>query len=350
MSGKATAGVAILLVAVTTTCLAAVLLGAGTVAIAACTDPAFGPSSSSPTPVAGWSAIGRWNRSQIGNASIIVTVGRQLRVPSRGWVVAVAAAMQESSLTNVGDLGSDNDHDSLGLFQQRPSQGWGNPAQLMDPVYAATQFYTHLLRVPHWQDLPLTEAAQAVQRSATPDSYSIWEGDAIAVVAAVSGLGQAGLTTCGGAGTWTQPVRGPIVSGFRTANRPTHQGVDIGAPRGAVVRAASAGAVVRVRCDIEPVSWGCDRDGHPTLVRGCGWYLDIAHAAGIITRYCHLSTHPLVQEGQTVAAGEPIGIVGSSGHSSGPHLHFETHHGGDRSSAGAEDPVPFMRKRGAPID
>src|SRR5207247_2642707 len=79
-----------------------------------------------------------------------------------------AAAMQESSLTNTPGGGPD----SVGLFQQRPSQGWGTPAQLMDPVYAATQFYTRLLRVPHWQDLPLTVAAQAVQRSAFPDAYA----------------------------------------------------------------------------------------------------------------------------------------------------------------------------------
>ena len=353
MSGKAIVGATALLVAITTALVAVAFVGAGTVAIAACTNPTPGaalPSSSSLAPAGRGSAVGGWNSSQVANAAVIVAVGQQLEVPPRGWVIAVATAMQESSLINLGNVGAHNDHDSLGLFQQRPSEGWGTPAQLTDPTYAATQFYTHLLRVPNWQHLPLTEAAQAVQRSATPDSYSAWEADAVTVVAAVSGLTETVLATCGGAGTWTQPVHGPIVSGFRTASRPTHQGVDIGAPHGAVVRAASAGTVARVRCDIEPASWGCDRDGHPTLVRGCGWYLDIAHPAGIITRYCHLATRPYVHEGQTVAAGEPLGIVGSSGHSSGPHLHFETHHGGDHSSSGAEDPVRFMRERGAPID
>jgi murein DD-endopeptidase MepM/ murein hydrolase activator NlpD len=177
-----------------------------------------------------------------------------------------------------------------------------------------------------------------------------WERDAISVVAAVSGLAETVLAACGAAGTWTQPVHGPIVSGYRTRDRPTHQGVDIGVPRGTVVRVASAGTVARVRCNIEPAWWGCDRDGHPTLVRGCGWYIDITHSAGIITRYCHLAAQPLVHEGQTVAAGEPIGMVGSSGHSSGPHLHFEVHRNGDPSSAGAEDPAPFMRQHGAMID
>ena len=81
-----------------------------------------------------------------------------------GWVVAVATAMQESGLRNLGHLGDRNDHDSLGLFQLRPSQGWGTPAQALNPTYAATAFYVTLLRVPGWESMPLTEAAQAVQR------------------------------------------------------------------------------------------------------------------------------------------------------------------------------------------
>lgn len=73
------------------------------------------------------------------------------------------------------------------------------------------------------------------------------------------------------------------------------------------------------------------------------------HAQGIITRYCHLVSRPLVAVGDTVQAGDVIGDVGSSGNSSGPHLHFEVHVDGDRSSRGAIDPVPFMRSKGAPL-
>lgn len=94
--------------------------------------------------------------------------------------------------------------------------------------------------------------------------------------------------------------------------------------------------------------WGCDRDGDPTLTRGCGWYVDITHPGGIITRYCHQLVRPYVQVGQQVTAGQVIGITGSSGHSSGPHLHFEVHLG-DHSSATAVDPVPFMISVGAPL-
>ena len=107
-------------------------------------------------------------QEKFANATTIVTVGQQMRVPQRGWVVAVAAAMQESDLINT----LDGDRDSVGLFQQRPSQGWGSPAQLHDPQYASRQFYTKLLRVKNWQNLPLTVAAQAVETSNYPDAYA----------------------------------------------------------------------------------------------------------------------------------------------------------------------------------
>jgi hypothetical protein len=80
--------------------------------------------------------------------------------------------MQESRLTNLGNLGSRNDHDSLGLFQQRPSSGWGTPAQITDPVYASTKFYEKLKTIAGWETMPLTEAAQRVQISAYPDAYA----------------------------------------------------------------------------------------------------------------------------------------------------------------------------------
>ncbi|PSK65573.1 Murein DD-endopeptidase MepH [Micromonospora sp. MH33] len=124
---------------------------------------------------------------QARNAGAIVTVGERLRVPVRGWVIAIAAALQESSLINHGDLGPTNDHDSLGLFQQRPSQGWGTPEQIMDPGYAAGKFYERLLTVPGWERLPLTEAAQKVQRSAYPDAYAQHEARAAAIVASYTG-------------------------------------------------------------------------------------------------------------------------------------------------------------------
>ncbi len=146
-------------------------------------------------------------------------------------------------------------------------------------------------------------------------------------------------------------MHGPIVSGFRTPQRPTHQGVDIAAPAGTTIVAASADTVTVVACQAiaaDGSDYGCDRDGSPAI-KGCGWYVEIQHGGGIITRYCHMKTHPTVTVGQTVAAGEPIGLVGTSGNSSGPHLHFEVHVNNDRSSSGAVNPEIFMRDRGAPL-
>jgi hypothetical protein len=111
------------------------------------------------------------NAEQQANITTIVNVGRAHRVPARGWVVALATAMQESSLTNLPG----GDRDSVGLFQQRPSQGWGTAAQLADPAYAATAFYAALERIPGWESMPVTVAAQTVQRSALPGAYEKWE-------------------------------------------------------------------------------------------------------------------------------------------------------------------------------
>jgi hypothetical protein len=123
-----------------------------------------------------------WNSTQRENATTIVQVGLALGIPERGLIVALATAMQESSLNNYGHLGANNDHDSLGLFQQRPSMGWGSPEQVTDPVYSATAFYSALLRVPGWESMAVTVAAQTVQRSAFPNAYAKWEADATALV------------------------------------------------------------------------------------------------------------------------------------------------------------------------
>jgi hypothetical protein len=108
---------------------------------------------------------------QVDNARTIAQVAHDRGLPERAVVIALATAMQESTLRNL-DHG---DRDSLGLFQQRPSQGWGTPEQVQDPVYAAGQFYDRLVRVPAWESGRLTEVAQAVQRSGYPELYQRWQ-------------------------------------------------------------------------------------------------------------------------------------------------------------------------------
>ncbi|MBC2878074.1 MULTISPECIES: C40 family peptidase [Streptomyces] len=108
---------------------------------------------------------------QIPNAKTIVATGISLKVPERGQIVALATAMQESRIRNLNY----GDRDSLGIFQQRPSQGWGTPQQIRDPVYASTRFYKALLEVHGWQQMTVTQAAQAVQASGLPDAYAQWE-------------------------------------------------------------------------------------------------------------------------------------------------------------------------------
>jgi murein DD-endopeptidase MepM/ murein hydrolase activator NlpD len=144
-----------------------------------------------------------------------------------------------------------------------------------------------------------------------------------------------------------------VGSGFRTGDRPNHQGVDLIAARNTVIRTASAGRVVFADCDNG--TGNCNVDGSPQT-SGCGWFVEVLHADGIASRYCHMVRKPDVTDRQTVEAGDPLGLVGTSGHSSGPHLHFEIHHnincGNTRcglSSRNAINPVDWMRKVGAPL-
>ncbi len=159
----------------------------------ACTTSTTSGTNTSDTVASG--GVPGFDADQTKNAAVIVAVGKQMNVPAPGWVVAITAALQESDLVNV-DHG---DRDSLGLFQERPSQGWGTPAQVMDPVYSSTQFYRHLLAVPNWQQLSVNDAAQAVERSGYPQAYGPHVPTAEKIVAAVTGA--VCTNTSGGGGS-----------------------------------------------------------------------------------------------------------------------------------------------------
>lgn len=120
---------------------------------------------------------------QMANAATVSAVGISRHVPQRAITIALATAWQESKLRNL----SGGDRDSIGLFQQRPSQGWGTPAQISDPRYAARAFYTSLLKIDGWQNMRVTDAAQAVQRSAHPEAYEKWAGRAESLAKALTG-------------------------------------------------------------------------------------------------------------------------------------------------------------------
>jgi murein DD-endopeptidase MepM/ murein hydrolase activator NlpD len=171
--------------------------------------------------------------------------------------------------------------------------------------------------------------------------------------AAYRGIGPSSYPLTGPAATfeqnrplWTLPVPPTVIGGFRTVARPEHDGVDLPHARATPVVSASAGTVTTVRCNTSGPS--CDVDGSPAT-RGCGWYVEVHHRDDFITRYCHLIREPEVRVGDIVETGQVLGFVGSSGHSSGPHLHFEVHFGDKATRLNAIDPVPFMRFVGAPL-
>ncbi|MEU2171912.1 hypothetical protein ACH47V_11385 [Micromonospora chersina] len=123
------------------------------------------------------------NDEQTANAKAIIAATKKAGLPERAAVISIATSLQESKLENLGHLGDANDHDSLGLFQQRPSSGWGTPEQITNPEYSTLAFLKGLKQVDGWQDMPLTEAAQTVQVSAYPDAYAQWEQQAADIVA-----------------------------------------------------------------------------------------------------------------------------------------------------------------------
>jgi hypothetical protein len=119
---------------------------------------------------------------QATNARTIAQVAADRHLPQRAVVIALATALQETHLRNLPY----GDRDSLGLFQQRPSQGWGTPAQVQDPSYAAGRFFDHLVQVPDWQTGRLTDVAQSVQRSAFPLAYQRWTDEAQDIATAIA--------------------------------------------------------------------------------------------------------------------------------------------------------------------
>ncbi len=121
--------------------------------------------------------------TQMANAATITAVGIRRKMPEQAVVIALATALQESKLENI----EHGDRDSLGLFQQRPSQGWGTPEQIRDPRYAAGRFYSALKKVKGYKEMRVTDAAQKVQRSAYPNAYEKWADESAVLARALTG-------------------------------------------------------------------------------------------------------------------------------------------------------------------
>ncbi len=208
---------------------------------------------------------------QAGNAATISAVAVRRGLAPRAVTIAIATAMQESKLRNLRY----GDRDSIGLFQQRPSQGWGTVEQILDPVYASNAFYDKLVKVKDYLTRPLTEVAQDVQRSGAPTAYARHEDQAQALAAALTGSAPATLV-CRLAQPSTRPPSGavgtalkaefgiePVVSG-RTVTA-TADGATAWAIASWAVARGDALGVIEVEADGR--SWmRADPEAWPTVI------------------------------------------------------------------------------------
>lgn len=301
--------------------------------------PAGAATCQTAPDVGGVAPVGKLDGDQAKNAATIIAVGRTMGVPERGWVIAIAVALQESRLHNVhhGDAAGP---DSTGLFQQRGP--WGPRAVRDDPAGASRLFYDHLLAPtdwrgqpkPPWQTQPLTQAAQAVQGSAFPSAYAKHEATA---QQAVHDL--AGVTVAASICQQAAPVDGwmlPLPAGkvhAPTAEHHDYPAVDLPLLSGETLPVFSMTAGVAAPME-EPA--GC---GHGVYVRGTtGEWL-----------YCHLSQQ-LVRDGQQVRPGDQLGVSGWSGGvdppgPAGAHLHVQLRRGGKLTCV---QPVLDALKAGQP--
>lgn len=248
---------------------------------------------------------------QLSNAAAIISAGKSFGASPRDLVIALMTALQESTLRNL----SYGDRDSIGLFQQR--NAWGSRAARMDPYQATKMFFyggaagqRGLFDFKNREKMSLTQAAQAVQVSAFPNAYAKWETLARQLLGGYSG------TAVGGSG-FMRPLSGRVTSeyGMRThpitGKRRLHNGIDIAAPIGSIIHAAGSGGVQLAK-----------------TAGGYGKWTVLNHPGGIQTAYAHQSRF-MVSPGQTVSAGQPIGAVGMTGSTTGPHLHFMVGKNGD---------------------
>lgn len=309
------------------------------------------------------------SRQQLMHAATIISIGGRIAgVGRNGVIIALMAALTESSLRMLANPtaypeslkypndGAGSDHDSLGLFQMRPASGWGTVAELMDSEYQARAFFggpsgpnggspRGLLDISGWQLLDPGEAAQAVEVSAFPDRYQNYEPVAEAILTALtrpqpnrSSGATPGVPETSRvvfplpAGTYTTSDSfGPRIDPYTGAER-FHAGSDLPAPAGTPILAVADGVV----------TFAGERGTY-------GGLIILEHTVGgerVASYYAHMYDHGIhVAVGDSVAAGQHIGDVGSAGKSTGPHLHLEIHPGG--ASEPAVDALVWLAEHGA---
>ena len=317
---------------------------------------------------------------QLRNAAVVINAAAERGLGDRGARIGLITAIQESGLRNLANAGqftypargsrvmtaaqwaivreqvklsvslpndgvAPGDWDSIGLFQGRLSAGWGGTGpieaqvrNLLDPTYTAGRFYDQLETVEGWQTMEPTLAAQAVQRSAFPHAYARhWESsgelyEALTGVTLECGANSGEDVSAHG---WTKPITSykALSSKFGMRLHPhlriwrLHAGQDFSADTGTPIYAAADGTVLRA--------------GRAGPSSDLNWVI-IDHGGGVHTYYLHsedngILTHP----GQPVIAGDAIALVGSSGLSTGPHLHFEIRINGEPI-----EPMAYLAARG----
>lgn len=330
-------------------------------AVAACTISSLsvGPVPDSLTATTKDGASVTLDKTQLTHAATILAVAGQVNGVGRpGAVIALMAALTESSLRMLANTGAypdsaaypndgdGGDHDSLGMFQMRPQSGWGTVAQLMDPVYQAKAFFggptgpnypspRGLLDIPGWQGMDPGQAAQSVEVSAYPDRYQSYQPVAEAIVTALTRAASDGSGGTGASapsdlpqatqidfplpeGTWVKSSPFGARVDPITGQSSFHTGTDYAAPLGTPILAMAAGRVTVAG----PAS-------------GYGNLIVIEHNIGgqvVASAYGHEKAI-YVQVGDLVTAGQHIADVGTEGHSTGPHLHFEIRPGGTNATA-----------------
>ncbi|UTT60564.1 M23 family metallopeptidase [Cellulosimicrobium cellulans] len=312
------------------------------------------------------------NKKQLTHAATIIEIGSGIDGVNRdGLHIALMAALTESTLQQLantstypesGDYpndGNGSDHDSLGLFQMRPQSGWGTVEELMDPEFQARAFFggpdgpnypspRGLLDIPGWEQLGHGEAAQAVEVSDYPDRYDNYAPVATTILDTLSsGSGSGAVPVLNASaptgssrvvfplpeGTWVKTSDfGPRVHPITGDPEGFHTGLDLAAPDGTPILAAADGTVTVAE-----------------FSGGYGGLIVIEHhldGQTVATAYGHMWEHGIhVLPGDTVTAGQHIGDVGSSGMSTGAHLHFEVRPGGTNSEA--IDPAKWLNDHDA---